>query len=407
MTDVHRVRMGLGLVDQVFSSVSNVLIVFAIARVSSVADFGALSLALAALTTVMAASRGLLGTPITLTSADSGRLRGEAGHALGVATSGGLAAGSIIAVITKLTYAPSATYFVALAAPFVLVQDVGRFFCISAGLPRRALVSDGLWAVGSAALLMITWVMPNKMNVSLLLGLWACLAMLSMFAILAPMRLPPRFVGLVIWWRTGLHDRLRFGASAVIGATSSFLVVGIATVTLGVTATAALRGAGSVLGPLNIAISAISLAVVPELRRRGQSSASATWGALRKIALPMSALALAIGIVACVIPQGWGEVILGESWTVVRPLLPITATEYAALAWFSAASGGIMAQGRSADLLKLRLVFACGSVALGLVAALLLGSARAVAGALALTAILVAVYARRMLLRVPRASTTP
>lgn len=402
MTTMHRARLGLGLIDQILSSASNVLIVFAIARVSSVADFGALSLALAALTTVMATSRGLLGTPITLLSADSDRLRNEAGYALGLAAWGGLAAGSVIAIITALTDAPSGTYFIALAAPFMLMQDVGRFFCISAGLAWGAVLSDGFWALGSAALLLITWLVPNSMHVSVLLGLWVCLCMMALFAILCSVRLAPRFGGVIVWSRTALHDRLRFGASAVIGAVSSFLVLGIATVIIGVSASAALRGAGSVLGPLNIVMSAIFLVVVPELRRRGHPSAAATWRPLRKLAFPMSASAVAFGISALLIPRGWGELILGDSWTVVQPLLPITATEYAALAWLSAAIGGIMAQGRSADLLKLRLVFAGGSVALGSIAAMATGSARVVAGALAFTAVVAAVYARMILLKDPQ-----
>jgi len=399
VTRILRVRLGWGIVDQLLSSASNTLIVFAIAPVSSVDEFGAYSLALAALTTVLAISRGLLGTAINLLSAHLEKLRQEAGYALSVSVVGGLAAGLLIAVTAALAHAPPATYFVALAAPFVLMQDIGRFFCIAAGLPRRAVSSDGVWACGSVALLIVTWFSPRMVDAVVLLGGWACVAVLAMLLVLWPQRLIPRISGLRRWWRNDLRDRVGFGASAVIAATGSFLVLSIAASIIGVAATAALLGASSIFGPFNIVISAMALAVVPELRRRGDVSSMAIWSLLRKIALPTSVLALAIGGIALLVPQGWGELILGDSWTVVRPVLPLTAMEYAALAWVSAASSGMMTQGRSITLVKLRLLTSGMSVALGSAVAIVAGSAVAVAGALVVAAVMAAVYGRLVLLR--------
>lgn len=396
-----RNRMRLGLFDQVLSSASNMLVVFAVAITSSVDDFGALMLILATLSTVIATGRGLLGTPISLLSAEPDRLRREARHALGAATWSGLAAGAIIAVLAVLTHSPPAAYFISLATPFVLIQDTGRYYCISAGRPRRAVLSDGMWAAGSGALLLVTWAAPGAIGSATLVGVWASLTLLAMLVILVPLRLVPILTGLVTWWHATLHDRLRFGAEAVIGATASLLLVGITTAIIGMTATAALRGAGSVLGPLNILLSAIPLVAVAELRRHGTVNGAEMWRSLRKIALPMSALAVGIGMSASMVPTNWGELILGDSWTVVRPLLPITAIEYAALAWLSAAGGGLRAQGRSSALLKLRVVFAGSSIVLGSLAAIVTGSVRMVAVALAVAAVMSAVLARHMLLRDP------
>lgn len=396
-----RERLTLSIFDQVLSSASNVLVIFAVAGVSSVEEFGAVSLAFAALTTVMAMGRGLLGTPIALLSGDPDKLRSETPHALGAAVWAGVCASGLIALMATLTRAPMSTYLLAVAAPMVLVQDTSRYFCISSGHPKRAVLSDGIWALGSAVLLLATWIGPEGMDIGSLLGVWACLTMVAMLAILLPLRLLPRFTGLLAWWRSEVRDRLRFGAEGLIGATSSFLVLGIVTAIIGTTATAALRGAGTVLGPLSILMSAIPLAMVPELRRRGKPSVASVWRPLRNLAIPMSAFAIAIGAIALAVPQAWGELILGDSWTVVRPLLPITATEYAALAWLAAARGGIRALGRSSDLLILQLVFAGSSIAFGSLAAIVSGSIRMVAIALSIAAVVAAAYARFWLFRIP------
>lgn len=399
MAESGLARMSLGLVDQVLSSASNVLVVFAFARASSVDDFGAFSLALAALTTTVATGRGLLGTPIALLSGLPEQLRCEAEHALGFAVWVGVAASGLITAVAVISHAPWPTYVLALAAPFVLLQDTARFFCISAGQPTRAVWSDGLWALGSALLLLLTWIFPRHMSGAFLLSVWAGLAGLVTFVILAPLHLVPRFSGLFIWWRGSLHDRLRFGAEAMIGAMSTLIVLAVATAALGISASAALRGAGTLLGPLAILMSAITLAVVPELRRRGALSAAAIGPPLRNIAILMSVFSLALGLFALAVPRAWGELILGDSWNVVRPLLPITASEYALLAWLSAAGGGIRAQGRSSDLLRLQLVFAGSAVVLPSIAVILGGSVRMVAIALVVAAGIAAVAGWLMLFK--------
>ncbi|HEX2399951.1 MAG TPA: hypothetical protein VHJ79_08190, partial [Mycobacterium sp.] len=59
-----------GLLDQVFSSLSNGLILFAVAVVSTAEDFGLISLLLMLLTAGVGCMRGALGTPLLLKAAD-------------------------------------------------------------------------------------------------------------------------------------------------------------------------------------------------------------------------------------------------------------------------------------------------------------------------------------------------
>lgn len=385
----HR-RVAFGVVDQVLSSVSNVLVIFAVARVTSIGDFGAISLAVTAMTTAVAAGRGLLGTPINLLSDDQERLHREASFALAVALLFGVVAGMMISFSAILAPNPQAVLVVACSVPIVMVQDVGRYYCIAAGRPERAALSDGGWALGSAAIFGATIWSPGSLGAVQLLFGWACLAVLAGCAILLSSRLAPTIVGISDWWRRTFHDRARFAFEAAIGASSSLLVLGASTAILGVTAAAALRGAGTVLGPLSILMSAIPLALVPELRRQRKVSVVETWKPLSMVAFGLSLLSVSVGIVAFLIPQTWGEFFLGESWRVVRPLMPVTATEYAALAWLTAVGGALMIQSRSGDLLKIRIILSGVTLGGAVLGAAIFGSYIAVAVALAIASATVA-----------------
>jgi hypothetical protein len=145
----------------------------------------------------------------------------------------------------------------------------------------------------------------------------------------------------------------------------------------------------------------VPLAVVPELRKRGLLTSAELWPFLRRMAIAMSGVAVAIGCVAFFIPDSLGQAFLGDSWPVVRPLLPVTATEYAALAWFSAAAGGLIAQARSGALLQIRLQFSLVTLVAGVAAAAIWGQALGVAMGLALAAIVAAVVGRAMFLHPP------
>lgn len=79
---LSRARALAGGVDQVFSSLSNGLIIYAIAVVTPVADFGRVGLVMTLLAAAIGVLRGALGTPLLLSSAKSPTdIRQEGGYA--------------------------------------------------------------------------------------------------------------------------------------------------------------------------------------------------------------------------------------------------------------------------------------------------------------------------------------
>ena len=62
----RRTRVVSGALDQVFSSISNGLITFAVAVVATTQSFGQIALMMTALIAVMGVQRGAVGTPLLL-----------------------------------------------------------------------------------------------------------------------------------------------------------------------------------------------------------------------------------------------------------------------------------------------------------------------------------------------------
>ena len=100
-------------------------------------------------------------------------------------------------------------------------------------------------------------------------------------------------------------------------------------------------------------------------------------------------------------PASLGTLVLGESWSVVRPILPWTSLEYCALALSAPAVIGLRGRAASGPYLKLRSTFAGLVVAFGVSAAFFLRDVSAVSGGLAVAALVYAIYAWLLLLRTP------
>ena len=388
MSSDPRGRAFTSLLDQVFSSVSNILIIFTVARVSSVSEFGVVVLMLACVSTSLTILRGAVGTPLILVSGRSVRsIEYEAQRSLSVALlCGFVVTSSVIALTGLATGHLNAAIAVAIAAPFVMVEDVYRFASMALGQPARALLWDAIWTFISILIFAASWFDGAFLTAEIVILLWGGSALLCCAGFGFMDALWPRLSGIRTWWTEDLGARVRFGLEASVGAGSVLVVSTIAAALVGPEATAALRGAGTVVGPLTIVITALAIVVIPESARRNQSL-SQVWGKLRYVALPMSVLAIAIGLLGYLLPSWIGELLLGDSWAAVVPLLPYTGLEFAAISWLACIALSFSATAMSREFLRAGLVHALSSIVLCTAAALVFGSARSIAGALVVSAV--------------------
>jgi hypothetical protein len=243
-----------------------------------------------------------------------------------------------------------------ITCPLVLAQDVLRFAAMALGLPGRALIWDGAWAAASLLALIGAWSGWLVKDSISALAVWGAGAAFSLAGLSLTGGVWPRLSQISAWIVRNARQRIAFGLESSVGALSTVLVFGIASYTLGDVATAALRGAGTVFGPLSIVMSALPLFIVPESVREGRDMSS-TWNRLRRPGIALSMMSLCTGIVGFVLPDKLGQIVLGATWGVAKPLLPITALEYSLAVWLSCLFTALRSAGRGTALLRLRVLY--------------------------------------------------
>ncbi|MDI9898529.1 hypothetical protein QM716_01530 [Rhodococcus sp. IEGM 1409] len=385
-----RLRVVYSVGDQVLSSVSNAVILFAMAGPSSVAEFGLAVLVFSIITASIGFVRGAAGTPLLLMSANSHRsIRVESQFASGAAAILGIGVGVIALVVSIGLSEPSVGIAYAVAAPIVLCQDALRFSSMSHGDPKHAFFSDALWAALSLVVLGVSWISPDALSIPEMIWLWSGAGFVALVYLVVALQTRPRLRGVIEWSRMYWRHRVRFGFEAGIDQLAAIVVVSVSTVYIGTEAAASLRGAVTVLGPFAVLISSLPLIVIPESIRAGHSPKQ-IWRTLALTAWITSMMALTIGFLAPFAPDVLGRMLLGDSWEVAIHVLPFLGLEYAAVCWISGAYNYYRAQAASERLMKYRIIQSITSIVICTVAAAVSRTAVGVAVGLALSAALIA-----------------
>jgi hypothetical protein len=350
---MSKVRAVSGAADQVFSSLSNGLIIYAVAVVTAAQNFGQIALLLTLLAAAIGALRGALGTPLLLMA---GRARSDIRREGSFAVTSALLVSPIVggliwAVAGSGIRLPAILIIV--ATPIVLVEDVLRYVAIAQGRPHVAALWDGVWLAGSAALLVATWVHLPVATTAYLIGGWTALAFLALVGMLVGVRVGPRLRQYSAWISDGWQHRARYGTDSGLEQTMAFAVLLFVAVVLSPEVTAALRGATALLAPVSIAANAIPLVVIPESRRLDMPPPQ-VWSSLARIALVLTSGSLLIGVALFFMPLTVGELVLGRTFEAAQAIVPIIAFEYAIGAWIIAATVFLRTFNRSADALKLK-----------------------------------------------------
>lgn len=381
-----KARALAGGIDQVFSSLSNGLIIYAIAVVTSVADFGRIGLVMTLLAAAIGVQRGALGTPLLLSSAKSATdVRREGGYAVTTA----LIIAPVVGIL-MVTVAGSAVrteaLLLLLATPAVLVQDVLRYIAIAEGRSYIAAIWDGVWSAGSVLLLVGTWLKLPHITASFLLCAWGLLALVALVGMLVNVRVSPRLAGYREWMADGWRHRVRYGTEAGLEQVTVFAVLLFVTLALSPAVTAAVRGATAVLAPVAILASAVPLIVISEGTRLTMRPEQ-VWRILVRITAAMSLAAVMLGVVLYFLPLRWGEFLLGATFAATQQIVPIIACEYAIGGWAIAVAIYLRTFNRSRDALALKVGYVAVMLLTSLGAAVAFRTASGVAlGMVAATA---------------------
>ena len=362
-------------VDQALYSLSNAGLSVLVARTTTAEGFGEFSFGVTAFMLVIALSRAVVNQPYMIRHGDPDVDRGVAPRpALGLALLVG-AAGLVALVLGAVALGAvpmSPLVVVALALPCLFAQDALRTVYVVAGSPGKAVLNDLLWAViqFGLAFLLITDDVTSPVAFTLV---WAIGGAVSLAVGILAGRLWPQWRGGLRFLRRNLDlSRYMVVESAVVmGASQAvLLIIGIVSspVDLG-----ALRGAQTVLGPLNIIGFGVMGVLVPELVRRGRAG----WTGHRRAAMAVSVVLLAINVgwggFLLLMPDAWGTAILGDTWPAARALIVPMTIFFAAVATSNAPLAVLRALGQVRSSFRVYLVLSPMTLVLPLLGQYLLG----------------------------------
>lgn len=369
------------LVDQVLSSVSNVLAVLLVARAVDKADFGRFALGYAILTLVLTLSRSYFGTRVSLArdKETARRLTAAIAGSLVMLSPIIIAVVFAVSVVTAGTSSLALLAIVALATPVVLVQDIIRAGSAASNEPWAALLSDAVWV----AVMAVPFVLQLKLSSSEAMGLWGVAALAALLVAMATYRVRPQLRA----GSTELRTRHAMGESVTLGAifvnVSVLTLLAVVARAMGPAAAGSLRGAATTMGPVNVLINFAGLGLTPALVRRSRSQDKRFCSTTAVVTMALTA---AWSTVLLVMPHSVGVKLFHDSWDGIRHVLPITAVEYVLTCVTTAAILGLKVRGETRAFRRLRLVSASVTLVGGTTCALTFSDVRAVSVALALSA---------------------
>ncbi|MCT2590141.1 hypothetical protein LHJ74_09485 [Streptomyces sp. N2-109] len=328
--------------DQGVAALTNIAVLVVAARQSTAAGFAVFSVVY----TVFALALGLfvayVGQALVLERGEPQQVRAACRSAVAFTGCASSALGALALLPLWLTTGlrgELAPGLAALAAvlPLVLTQDCLRYAFSTLGAPHRALASDLLRL---AAALPLLAVQPHGAGADRLVLVWGVSALPALalgLALLAPLvrggcraQSGGALPGTRRYLRRG-HLGGRFAVEFAVGNAGTQLAV----IGLGLWATplavGALRGATTLFGPMNVLYNAATGFGPPLLNRRGGDhrrtarTAAVAGGVL-------AAVAALWATVLILLPDRFGRMLLGDTWTAASALLPATGSQYAVMA---------------------------------------------------------------------------
>lgn len=310
-------RVSASVVDQGLSTATNLSITLVGAQVLGVHDFGTFGVAYLVAVAVAGSVRAGLGSTALIFQDDAAR--DDAARPLGAAVATGLAMLALVGVTGWLVGGELRAPLLALAItlPGMLVQDTGRLVEFAALQPAKALVLDVIWAVALIAGLVGVAAFA-RLTPALLILVWGGSGTLSgLWTLWAHGRRIPR--PSLAWfhhsWEFAWRYLIVFASTLGVFQVTTLIVGGIS----GVAAVGAVRATQVLFGPIQNLAAGLMVAFVPETS--ADTPLRAQRGRVIFVSALLTLVAGLITLVAVLMPDSLGELVLGDSWAEARPLL--------------------------------------------------------------------------------------
>jgi len=300
----------------------------ALSSLSTATDFGRFSVAFAVFSFTLGLSRTVANTPFVIrsTSQEPATARIEGARAAGLAGAFGLATLLLTAPVVLVWGGQYRSVVLAMAVllPGLFVQDVWRSTLLARGRPAAATVNDLVW-VALQVVALAACLAADRTSPPVLIFAWALPGWVAAAVGVWQWGVVPRFAAASSYLRSHL-DISRFLVAEYLAVLGSTQLAWLLVAALGSPQdVGALRGALTLLGPLNIlGMGVYTFALAEVLRRPGMS----TRDLLRLCAALSAGLGLADlawGGTLLALPDSWGRALLGQTWSLASAtLLPLT-----------------------------------------------------------------------------------
>ncbi|TCC05603.1 hypothetical protein [Kribbella soli] len=318
-------RASWGLADQGLSSLSNLAVGVVVARSSTVADFGVYALAFGGYTIALNVSRAISTEPLAVRH--SGARSPEWQRAVRASTATALFTGVLASLlglaIAAVPAVPSRGVLLAFALtmPGLLLQDAWRWAFFVVGEGQKAFVNDLIWLLAMLAIFGGLYLTGTTSAFTLTFA-WGLGAVIAAIAGRFQAGVAPRRQLIREWIKRNWDLSPKYvGEMLAVSGTIQLYMLGI-TAAAGLVATAGIRGAQVLLGPVNVLNQGIRMISVPEAARALRHSYRRLWLVGLAISLGVGAGALAWGAIFLLLPPVVGRELLGPGvWNQAHSVL--------------------------------------------------------------------------------------
>lgn len=234
------------------------------------------------------------------------------------------------------------------------VQDSLRFQLLAVGRTTAALASDvvfiALWAAG-----IVLWD-TTRNPAALLISLGVSAAIAAVVSSVA--------LGVVLDFRGSPWRPVRerahlvrpmmgeFVSLTLVGQASTLAVTGM----IGLSASAGLRAAQALFGPVNTLTNAIRIGITPEFVRRPPVPGSRSRRGLEALNIAIAIVVMGVVVAVLLLPDSVGRQLFKDTWGPAAPLLLAIGAQRAASALYIGPLVGLRATGRSNEVMHIRVV---------------------------------------------------
>jgi O-antigen/teichoic acid export membrane protein len=335
------------LVDQGLSSFTNLALGFIVANAADdTKGLGVFGLVFAIYTLTVATKNAVISQPLMLRFSDRSRedALGAASAAQALAHVLGLGGGALVILLAFPLGAVvgsglgPALLALGVGLPGLLSQDAARYVYYTLGKPQGAAFNDGLWAL--LQLPTFAWLLAIDAEIWMFFAVWGLSATLCAVVAVLHLGLGVALAPARRWWaRHGELGRLLLAEQGLVTG-SEFLATWIQSLVAGLVVVGALQGAMQLNGVGRLVALAALPVLIPELRRLVARNPRPLVRVVLAVGAVLGALLVGLASVALVVPDSFGEELLGESWAdATAVVVPIAAMLGAKLVSASASIG--------------------------------------------------------------------